>query len=206
MDHFVDYYELLQISPNAEFATIHRVHRMLAARYHPDNAQTADLERFIQLQQAYEILSDPERRAAYDASWHAERAQPLPVFELKEFVVGVDAEINRRLGALCLLYNRRRSNPETPGLSLLDLEAMMDLPREHLEFTVWYLRDKGFLRRSDTSDMTITSTGVDFVESNLSSSRIVHALLQPPPVVHTPWAPVTTESTNTAHDATRAGE
>src|SRR4051812_13398865 len=42
---FVDYYELLQISPNAEPETIHRVYKMLAQRYHPDNPETGDTAR-----------------------------------------------------------------------------------------------------------------------------------------------------------------
>ena len=44
---FVDYYELLQISPNAEPETVHRVFKMLAQRYHPDNPETGDTERFV---------------------------------------------------------------------------------------------------------------------------------------------------------------
>jgi len=38
---FVDYYELMQISQNAELPTIQRVYRMQAARYHPDNPRPA---------------------------------------------------------------------------------------------------------------------------------------------------------------------
>ncbi len=41
MEDFIDYYELLQISPNAEPQTIQRVYRMLAARYHPDTRRPA---------------------------------------------------------------------------------------------------------------------------------------------------------------------
>ena len=41
-----DYYELLQISPNAEPETIHRVYRLLAQRFHPDNKETGDARRF----------------------------------------------------------------------------------------------------------------------------------------------------------------
>ncbi|HPU71842.1 MAG TPA: DnaJ domain-containing protein, partial [Bryobacteraceae bacterium] len=108
MDDFVDYYELLQISQNAELQTIQRVYRMLAARYHPDNPETGDIDKFVLLKQAYDVLSDPERRAEYDKEWLQHNTQPMPIFEMKEFVVGIDAEMNRRLGALCLLYNRRR--------------------------------------------------------------------------------------------------
>jgi len=56
----------------------------------------------------------------------------MPVFETKEFLVGVDAEVNRRLGVLCLLYNRRRESSDHPALSLLEMEARMSMPREHL--------------------------------------------------------------------------
>jgi hypothetical protein len=46
---FVDYYELLRVSPGAELESIQRVHRALAARYHPDNTETGDIERFLRV-------------------------------------------------------------------------------------------------------------------------------------------------------------
>ncbi len=179
MDDFVDYYELMQISQSAELQTIQRVYRMLAARYHPDNPETGDTDKFVLLKLAYDVLGDPDQRAAYDKLWEQHINQPMAVFEMKEFVVGIDAEVNRRLGVLCLLYNRRRESPEHPSLSLLDMESRMSVPREHLEFTIWYLRDKGFAMRDESSsEIVITSEGVDFVESNLPSNRIVHKLLK----------------------------
>jgi DnaJ-class molecular chaperone len=57
----VDYYELLQLSTNAEAETISRTYRLLAQRYHPDNQHTGDETRFRQLVEAYELLTDPER-------------------------------------------------------------------------------------------------------------------------------------------------
>jgi curved DNA-binding protein len=181
MDEFVDFYDLMQISPQAEPQTVQRVYRMLAARYHPDNPETGDADKFVLLQKAYQVLSDPAARSEYDAQLYAKSTQPLPVFEMKDFVIGIDAEMNRRLGALCLLYNARRTNPDHPGLSLLDLENRMSLPREHLEFTIWYLRDKGYVRRDDTTnDIMVTSEGVDFVEQNLPENRIVRKLLKAP--------------------------
>jgi len=180
MADFVDYYELMQISTNAELATIQRVYRLLAARYHPDNPETGDTDKFVQLQKAYEVLSDPEARAAYDSALAQQSGQPLPVFEMKEFVVGIDSEMNRRLGVLCLLYNRRKSSPESPGLSILDMEAKMALPREYLEFTIWYLKEKELVRRDEsTSEIMISAKGIDFAEHNLPSNRIVYKLLKP---------------------------
>ena len=43
---FIDYYEILEISPNANSATIERIFRYLAQRYHPDNRTTGDRDRF----------------------------------------------------------------------------------------------------------------------------------------------------------------
>jgi curved DNA-binding protein len=179
MDEFIDYYDLMEISTKAELPTIQRVYRMLAARYHPDNPETGDTDKFILLQKAYQVLSDPAAREAYDAALMQQTAQPLPVFEMKEFVVGVDAEMNRRLGALCLLYNRRKASSDHPGLSVFDLETKMSIPREHLEFTIWYLKEKNLVRRDEnTSEILISSEGVDFVEQNSPANRIVYKLLK----------------------------
>ena len=176
---FIDYYELLKISPNADPDTIHRVFRIMAARYHPDNKETGNNDRFLLLTKAYAALSDPAKRAFYDERHRDRRAQPLPVFGLKEFVEGLDGEVNRRLGILSLLYNRRRANPEVPGISVLELETVMSFPREHLEFALWFLREKLYIRPGDHSDYVISAMGVEYLESELPShgnlSKLLHA-------------------------------
>ncbi len=174
----IDYYEVLQVSPNAEPETIHRVYRIMAARFHPDNPQTGDSERFLLLNDAYEILSDVEKRAGYDAARKVGECQPLPAFELKEFVDGIEGEQNRRLGVLCLLYNRRRCDMDHPGLSLLDLERLMAFPREYISFAVWYLRDRGFVHMGDNSDYVLTAEGADHVEANSPRHAVLHKLLR----------------------------
>ena len=174
---FVDYYELLQISPNAELETVHRVFRMLATRYHPDNAETGDTDKFLLLNKAYETLSEPKARVEYDTQYQSHDVEPIELFELKEFSLGIEAEGNRRMGILCLLYNRRRSNPDDPGLSILEFESMMSFPREHLMFTIWYLKEQTYIRQDDRSDYVITSVGVDYVEANLPKNKLVYKLL-----------------------------
>jgi curved DNA-binding protein CbpA len=175
---FIDYYEVLQISPNAELETIRRVYKLLAVRMHPDNPTTGNAERFRIIKLAYEVLSDPEKRAKYNAD-RAERSQkPLPVFEMSDFAVGVDGEVNRRIGILCLLYNTRRANEDKPGLSMMELEKVMGFPREHLTFAIWYLKNKQYVSTGDTSDLLITSEGIDFLESNLPTSRVAYKLLK----------------------------
>jgi curved DNA-binding protein len=175
---FIDYYELLQISPNAELETVHRVFKMLATRYHPDNPETGDVDRFVLLNQAYEALTDPKRRADYDTYYAEHKFKPLEVFETKDFEIGVDGEANRRMGILCLLYNRRRSNPDDPGLSLLEFETMMSFAREHMLFTMWYLKEQGYVRMDEQSDYEITAAGVDFVEKNLPQNKLMYKLLK----------------------------
>ncbi|HYW44995.1 MAG TPA: J domain-containing protein [Bryobacteraceae bacterium] len=173
-----DYYDILQISPKAELETVHRVFRIMAARFHPDNPETGDVEEFLRMKQAHAVLSDPVRRAEYDAVRESRETGPMPIFELRDFVTGVEAEANRRLGVLSLLYNQRRMDPDHPGVSLLDLEKRMGFPREYLNFTMWYLRSKEYVVAADNSDYALSSSGADFVESNAPESEILTRLLK----------------------------
>lgn len=173
-----DHYEVLQLSPRADMETIHRVYRMMAARFHPDNTESGDPEKFLLLSEAYAVLSDPGQRAQYDALRAEKKPRPLPLFQDRAFVDDKDGEANRRLGVLCLLYGQRRRAPESPCLSLLDLEGLMAYPREYLEFTLWYLKDKGYIVRTDCSDFAITAPGVDFVEEHGPRNVMLQRLLQ----------------------------
>ena len=60
-------YRVLEISPQATSADIRRAYRTLARRYHPDLGEESG-ERFVEVRAAYEILSDPMAREAYDRS------------------------------------------------------------------------------------------------------------------------------------------
>ena len=66
---FIDYYELLQVSPNADEDTIQRVFRHLAKKFHPDHHQSPDQEKFRRLVEAHRVLTDPAARAGYDATY-----------------------------------------------------------------------------------------------------------------------------------------
>ena len=175
---FVDFYEMLRVSPTAEIESIQRVHRALAARYHPDNQETGDLERFLLVNDAYKILSNPEKRKEFDAQYKVKKENPLPVFLTKEFTEGVDGESNRRMGLLCLLYTQRRTNPVAPSLSVLDIEQLMFIPREHLSFTIWYLKSKRFVIQDDRSSLMITADGIDFMEANLPEHKTMFKMLE----------------------------
>lgn len=174
----VNYYDLLQINPRAEVETIERVFRILASRYHPDNQQTGDVERFRLLSEAYQTLRDPLKRKEYDRQFEVNPAGPLPIFLGKEFTEGIDAEAKIRVGVLCLLYSKRRANPDYAALSLLDMENIMAFPRERLLFALWYLRAKRFVLQDDRSSFIISAEGVDFLEAQLPTNQILYKIFR----------------------------
>lgn len=172
----VNYYDLMQIHPRAEMETVHRVYKLFAARYHPDNQRTGDEERFKLIREAYEILSDPARRKEYDRQFEQSQPGPLEVFLSKEFTDGIDAEGKLRIGLLCLLYSKRRANPDYAALSLLDIENLMGFPREHMLFSIWYLRSKKLIMQDDRSSFVITAEGVDFLETRLPTDQTLYKI------------------------------
>jgi len=172
-----NYYEFLQISPNAEPETIHRIYRFLALRFHPDNPETGDPEQFCLLKQAYDVLSDQTLRDAYDEHDQQKSFHPVPLSSTIDFMDDIEGELNRRFALLALLYNRRRAHPVSPEVSLSEVEERMGFPREYLEFTTWYVQKKGYITRADNSAFTLTAEGVDFVESKRTSTPVMNKLL-----------------------------
>jgi curved DNA-binding protein len=90
---FVDYYEVMGVSPEAAPEDIKKAYRRLARKFHPDVSKEANAEeKFKQLGEAYEVLKDPTRRAEYDElrryggrpgedftpppGWHARGGEP----------------------------------------------------------------------------------------------------------------------------------
>jgi curved DNA-binding protein CbpA len=161
-----DYYETLQVSSNADFETIERVYRFLAKRCHPDNLQTGDAEKFKIAVEAFSVLSDPEKRAAYDVRYERARTRQWSIFVEMPLSDGVEADRRIRDGVLSLLYSARRHDASNPGMGIIDLERLLGCPRKHMEFHVWYLKEKGWIVRADDGRFAITASGVDAVIEN----------------------------------------
>ncbi|HEX3571422.1 MAG TPA: J domain-containing protein [Acidobacteriaceae bacterium] len=173
-----DYYEFLEISPQATQETVHRVYRYLAARYHPDHAGTGNPEKFAQLATAYKVLSDPALRAEYNAQRATRQATfRNPMSCTVDFMDQVAGDLNRRLAVLAILYYRRRMYPDNPEVDLTEIEQRMGFPRDYLEFTTWYLTKKRYVTKADNAEFTLTVEGVDFIETQRTSVPLLERLL-----------------------------
>lgn len=161
---FVDYYEVLQLSPNADSDTIERIFRHLAKKTHPDGTGGVDNDRFQKVVEAHRTLTNPETRAAYDARYQeywnnkwrlASEAGNASVF-------GEDRVIREYL--LSLLYVQRRRNMRNPGVGELTIARLLQTPSELIDFHLWYLKSKEWVERLQTGQYAITAAGVDEVE------------------------------------------
>jgi curved DNA-binding protein CbpA len=175
---FVNYYEILELSPAASAEAIDQSFRSLARRYHPDNLASGDRARFDAVVEAHKLLRDPARRALY----HEEHKNYLPPYypasgsdpggfeenggSLNDHDSmldgsGIDRDVAVQNNLLTLLYLRRRRNIREPGIGDAELERLSGCPPEHLEFHIWYLKAKGWVATGEDGLLAITIDGVD---------------------------------------------
>lgn len=160
---FVDFYEVLQLSQNADLETVERVFRLLAKRYHPDNSDSGDEEKFRQVHAAYQVLADPERRAKFDVQYDRKSNTQWQIFRKEASHGSHEDDLRIMNGVLTVLYVARRNDPERGGVGTLELERTLGVPREHLEFPLWILKKRGWIETLDTGQAAITIGGVDKV-------------------------------------------
>lgn len=177
---FIDYYETLQLSSNADIDTIERVFRHLAKKFHPDNTQSADNDRFQLILNAYQTLTNPENRAGYDIKYQEywNHKWSLTSEASAGTAIGDDLEIRESL--LSLLYIQRRRNMKDPGIGEYEVARLLCKPMELVEFHVWYLKAKGWVERTDSGQLAISALGVDEVEKK--RPRLTIDALLPAPV------------------------
>ena len=163
---FVDYYELLQLHQGADGETIERIFRHLAKKFHPDNTESANIERFEAIVEAHRTLSDPELRAGYDARYqeHWNRKWGIAAEASGKVAFGDDRTTRERL--LSLLYVQRRRCMDNPGMGELEMARLLHAPPELLDFHLWYLKAKGWVERLPNGHLAITALGVDEVEQS----------------------------------------
>ncbi len=162
---FIDYYELLEISPNANSETIERIFRYFAMRYHPDNQDTGDESRFSGIVEAHNTLKDPVKRARYDVQYRDHLSFRRELSEEASNAKGLERDVVIQARLLSLLYVKRRQDVNNPGIGDEELERLSGCPREHLEFHLWYLKAKGWIARIENGMFAITVDGIDRANS-----------------------------------------
>lgn len=177
---FTDLYELLQISPNANSETIERIFRYFAKRYHPDNGETGDVDRFNELVEAHNTLKDPAKRAEYDVQYNMHSQLHRQTVEEASDSKGLDRDIVIQDKLLALLYVRRRRDVSHPGIGEAELEVLSGCPAEHLDFHLWYLKAKGWIAKTENGTYAITVEGVDRASAGHPAAAAVQQLLTRP--------------------------
>jgi hypothetical protein len=175
---FIDYYDVLQLSPSADEDTVHRIFRHLAQKCHPDVTDSGDSAKFRLLVEAHGILTNVETRAAFDAKYqdYWNRKWKLASEASQGTAFAEDAETRHKI--LSLLYVQRRRDMRAPGLGEYELSRLLRTPIELVDFHLWYLREKGLVARVDTGQIAISALGVEEIERTqlrLDSDRLLAA-------------------------------
>ncbi|MBN2148233.1 MAG: molecular chaperone DnaJ [Anaerolineales bacterium] len=129
-----DYYEILEVPRTATSEDLKAAFRKQARKYHPDVSQESNAEeRFKEINEAYAVLSDPEKRAAYDRYGHAgvQGMGGVPDFSTVDFS-DIFEELFGGLGGFGRSSRRSRNVPRRGG----DLQYRLDLTFEESIFGV----------------------------------------------------------------------
>jgi curved DNA-binding protein len=163
---FLDYYSILQVHPECNKRSLEMAYRHLAKIYHPDHPETADIEMFNKVIEAYRFLKNGDKRINYDAEYARntgfsfENAEGI---QSEHMAALTDATIHSKL--LLYLYKKRRECARDPGVGMYDILRTLNCPEENFEFHLWYLKKKGFIETTDDGTLAITVVGVDYVIS-----------------------------------------
>jgi curved DNA-binding protein CbpA len=175
---FQDHYITLGIEPKADAQTIQSAYAKLAEKYHPNNPDTGDAHRFEAVNLAYEVLSDPALRTEFDKIKGVDHESGAPKFTGADFFRALEQGAVLRSAVLCILYDRRRIKSFKPSLSRRNLELMLHVKPDELNFALWYLKKRGFVLNDDKSSMEITVEGMDYLELNRPSAEAVMPLIR----------------------------
>lgn len=170
---YQDHYDVLGIDAKAGVEAIQRAYTELAKKFHPGNPVSGDPEAFDAVNMAYEVLSDPAQRHAFDNLKGNGEDLECPRFSGREFFNSLGREAGLRSALLCILYDRRRSKPLKPGMPMRYVEAMLATSPDEIFFVLWYLKQRGWVASDDKSNILITVQGMDYLESNQPSAGLV---------------------------------
>jgi hypothetical protein len=177
-------YQLLQVDSQAHPTIIRYAYRFLAGLYHPDNAESGNAEMFRVVTDAFRTLSDPGKRAAYDAQVGIKPTPSGPAGQSSQFgglgsvlpntpKTGLSYnEVELRLAVLQVLLTARKKRAQTGGASAKVLMDVLGVDMAEMEFVLWYLREKGLVTRAEAL-FQITVPGVDYLVDSLAKTHVV---------------------------------
>lgn len=185
---FVDYYDFLMVSPQADKAMVEWAVRLMLTRYGPKTPETADAEKYETTKLAYRTLADAAKREEYDQLWakhnnpsatgakrERERRStssrpahpPLDKIcvELEATEEDVRLQIRMRQAVLSALYDVLITNPRNIEMGRAEVAKAIHCRIDDLEFPIWFLRERGLIKTSNAGDYSITAEGVQWVEA-----------------------------------------
>src|SRR4051794_19979975 len=130
----MDFYIVLGVDRAARLDEIKRAYKRLARRFHPDinPGDRLAAQQFRQIAEAYETLSDPDRRRRYDTTGVPQRADPEPVFGFEgfDFSVSVSGSEAPTFGDLFADVFQQRTRPPGEAERGVDLHDAIELSFE----------------------------------------------------------------------------
>lgn len=190
---FQDHYEVLGVEHRASSDAIKTSYARLSETFHPRNGFAPDEEKYEAVQLAFEVLSDPELRREFD-KLKGIGGEEKPKFSGLPFFEAYGRDINLRVALLCVLYDRRRSKPFTPALSMRHIEAIVSATSEEINFALWYLKTRELVSQNDKSSLQISTEGMDYLKNNPPDPQDVMRYIRPDGVMEGGAAPVAAEA------------
>jgi hypothetical protein len=174
---FQDHYEVLGVDHKAGSEAIQTAYARLAQKYNPKTGPMPDQEKFDALTLALEVLSDLDLRAEFD-KLKGIGQDDKPKFSGLAFFEAYGRDIHLRIGLLCVLYDRRRSKPFTPALSMRHIEAIFNASSQEINFALWYLKQRELVVADDKSSLSITTNGMDYLVQHVPDPKMVMQLIR----------------------------
>ena len=185
---FVDYYDFLMVSPQADKAMLEWVVRLMLTRYGPKTPETADPAKYETTKAAYRALIDPVKREEYDQLWVKHKGQSRPTeagnrerrttpgragqppaekicVEHEATEDDVRLQVKLRQAVLSAVYDVLITNPRSPEMGRAEIAKAIHCRVDDLEFPIWFLRECGLIKTSNAGDYSITADGVQWVEA-----------------------------------------